>query len=83
MSFVHKSVWVQCLITLFIAYYYGSEFIHLYTSNQLNDGHFLSLLFYTSMQLIILNIAVHAIIAAFSDKEEIEQESDERDALIS
>ncbi len=83
MSFVHKSVWVQCLITLFIAYYYGSEFIDLYTSNQLNDGHFLSLLFYTSMQLIILNIAVHAIIAAFSDKEDIEQESDERDVLIS
>ena len=83
MSFVHKSVWVQCLITLFITYYYGSEFIHLYTTNQLDDSHFLSLLFYTSMQLIILSIAVHAIVAAFSDKEDIEQESDERDVLIS
>ncbi|NMP16438.1 hypothetical protein [Thalassotalea sp. Y01] len=83
MSFVHKSVWVQFLITVFIVYYYGSEFANLYSTEQLNDDSFISLLFSTALQLIILNIAVHTIVAVLSNKDEVEQESDERDILIS
>ena len=83
MSFVHKSVWVQFLITVFIAYYYGSEFAHLFTTEQLNDDSFTSLLISTAIQLVILNIAVHSIVAVLSNKDEVEQESDERDELIS
>ncbi|MBA6415932.1 hypothetical protein H4J50_07880 [Colwellia sp. 6M3] len=83
MSFVHKSVWVQFLITVFIAYYYGSEFAHLYSTEQLSDDNFTSLLFSTAIQLVILNIAVHTIVALLSNKDEVEQERDERDILIS
>ncbi|QBY03192.1 hypothetical protein E2K93_01875 [Thalassotalea sp. HSM 43] len=83
MSFVHKSVWVQFLITVFIVYFYCSEFANLYSTEQLNDDSFISLLFSTALQLIILNIAVHTIVAALSNKGEVEQESDERDVLIS
>lgn len=83
MSFVHKSVWVQFLITVFIACYYGSEFAHLYSTGQLNDDNFTSLLFSTTIQLIILNIFVHTLVAVLSNKDEVEQESDERDVLIS
>lgn len=83
MSFVHKSVWVQFLITVFIAYYYGSEFAHLYSTEQLSDDNFTSLLFSTAIQLVILNIAVHTIVAVLSNKDEVEQERDERDVLIS
>jgi hypothetical protein len=83
MSFVHKSVWVQFLITVFIAYYYGSEFAHLYSTEQLSDDNFTSLLFSTAIQLVILNIAVHTIVAVLSNKDEVEQERDERDILIS
>ena len=82
MSFVHKSVWVQFFITVFIAYYYGSEFAHLYSIEQLNDDSFSSLLFSTAIQLIILNIAINSIVAALSNKDEVEQQTDERDALI-
>ncbi|AWB57777.1 hypothetical protein [Colwellia sp. Arc7-D] len=83
MSFVHKSVWVQFLITVFIAYFYGSEFAHLYSTEQLSDDNFTSLLFSTAIQLVILNIAVHTIVAVLSNKDEVEQERDERDILIS
>lgn len=83
MSFVHKSVWVQFLITVFIAYYYGSEFAQLYSTEQLSDDNFTSLLFSTAIQLVILNIAVHTIVAVLSNKDEVEQERDERDILIS
>ncbi len=82
MSFVHKSIWVQFLITAFIAYSYGSEFVHLFSAEQLNDDSFTSLLFSTVIKLVILNIVVNIIVAILSNKDEVEQESDERDVLI-
>lgn len=82
MSFIHKSVWVQFLITIFIAYYYANEFTLLYSTDQLNDERFTSLLFSVAIQLIILNIFVHTIVALLSNKDEVEQKSDERDVLI-
>lgn len=83
MSFIHKSVWVQFLITLFIGYQYIDSFIYLYESNQLTNDGYTELLLFTAFQLVILNIAVHTIVAILSNKDELEQQSDERDELIS
>lgn len=82
MSFINKSIWVQFLITLFIGYQYGSSFYYLYETNQLTNEGYTELLFFTAFQLVVLNIAVHTIVAIFSNKNEIEQQSDERDILI-
>lgn len=83
MSFIHKSVWIQFLITLFIGYQYVDSFTYLYSSNQLNNEGYTELLMFTAFQLIVLNIAVHTIVAIFSNKNELEQQSDERDDFIS
>ena len=82
MSFIHKSVWVQFLITIFIAFNYGNELTSLITTEQLTDDHFRNLLILTSFYLVTLNIVAHSIVAILSNKDEIEQQSDERDDLI-
>ena len=82
MSFIHKSVWVQFLITLFISYHYIDSFAYLFNSNLLNDEKYTELLIFTAFQLVVLNIIVSSIVAIFSNKNEIEQQRDERDDLI-
>ncbi|NMP31275.1 hypothetical protein HII17_06855 [Thalassotalea sp. M1531] len=82
MSFIHKSVWIQFFITLFIGYHYIDSFIYLYEANKLTNEGYTELLIFTAFQLVILNIAVHTIVAIFSNKDEIEQQRDERDDLI-
>lgn len=82
MSFIHKSVWIQFLITLFIGYHYVDSFLYLYNTKQLTNDGYTELLIFTAFQLVILNIAVHTIVAIFSNKDELEQQSDERDDLI-
>lgn len=82
MSFLHKSVWVQFLITLYIAFYYISEIASLISTDQLNNQHFTNLLLTTTIVLIVLNIAVHTIVAIFNNKDEIELPADERDEMI-
>ena len=82
MSFIHKSVWVQFLITLFIGYHYGTSFYYLFETGQLTDEGYTELLIFTAFQLVVLNIAVHTIVAIFSNKAELELEKDERDELI-
>ncbi|QOL25147.1 hypothetical protein LP316_12670 [Thalassotalea sp. LPB0316] len=82
MSFVHKSVWVQFLITLFIGYHYASSFYYLFDTNQLTNERYTELLLFTAFQLVVLNIIVHTVVAVLSNKDEVEQEKDERDVLI-
>lgn len=83
MSFIHKSIWVQFLITLFIGYHYIDSFYYLFESGQLTDDKYTELLLFTAFQMIVLQIAVHTIVAIFSNKEEVELEKDERDVIIS
>ena len=82
MSFLHKSVWVQFLITVFIAFQYISEVAALISQGQLTDENFTTLLILAAIQLVVLNIAVNAIVAIFNNKDELDQQGDERDDLI-
>jgi len=83
MSFIHKSVWVQFLITLFICYSYTTDMAQLISTEQLTNDSFTKVLISTAIQLIVLNIVVSSIVAIFNNKDEVEQQSDERDVWIS